>query len=134
MKKNLALVLLLSFLLPLCTQNASADDNAIVKVLKQTSGVVLGVGIGPVVGGARGLTKGWLSGTDKTADVLGDADGLVQRSVGAVTGGVVIAAAGAASGVLMGAYDGIQYGWDKPLSKENFSYAGKFTEYEPFKW
>lgn len=133
MKKNLLVVLLLaSLLFPLCTTSAHAEDWTI---LKQTTGVVLGVGLGPAVGGLRGLTKGWLWGTGATAEALGDKDGVAQQVVGFATGGVIGAAAGGVSGVLMGAYDGLRYGWDKPWSHENFSCAGKdFTDYDPFKW
>jgi len=130
MKKKLFVVLLaVSFLLPIGITQAQAAGG---DILKQTTGVVLGVGVGPVIGGARGFTKGWLWGKDATAEALGDKDGVAQQALGFATGGVVGAAAG---GVLMGAYDGIKYGWDKPWSKENFSWAGDgFTDYEPFKW
>src|SRR3989338_565193 len=133
MKKKLFVVLLaVSFLLPIGITQAQAAGG---DILKQTTGVVLGVGVGPVIGGARGFTKGWLWGKDATAEALGDKDGVAQQALGFATGGVVGAAACGVSGVLMGAYDGIKYGWDKPWSKENFSWAGYgFTDYEPFKW
>lgn len=133
MKKNLLIVLLMvSILLPISTTTAKAEGS---EFLKQTTGVVLGVGVGPVVGGLRGLFSGWLWGKDATAEALGDKDGAAQQVIGFATGGVVGAAAGGVSGILMGAYDGVKYGWDKPWSKENFSWAGKnFTDYDPFKW
>lgn len=133
MKKNLLVVLLMvSILLPISTTQAKAEGD---EFLKQTTGVVLGVGIGPAIGCLRGFVKGWLWGKDATAEALGDKDGAVHQLVGFATGGVVGAAAGGVSGVLMGAYDGLKYGWDKPWSKENFSWAGKdFTDYDPFKW
>ena len=132
MKQNLFLFLLVvSFLFPMITIQAKADGE---HVLKQTTGVVLGVGIGPVVGAMRGFVKGWLWGTDATAEALGNKDGTPHKIIGFATGGVLGAAAGGVSGVLMGAYDGIKYGWDKPWSAENFSWAGKYTDYDPFKW
>ena len=133
MKKNLFLFLLVvSFVFPFSTTTASANAE---NIAKQTTGVVLGVGLGPVVGALRGFTKGWLWGKDATAEALGNKDGLPHQAVGFATGGVVGAAAGGVSGLLMGAYDGIKYGWDKPWSKENFSWAGNgFTDYDPFKW
>ena len=133
MKKNLFLLLLVvSFLFPLSTTTAKADGG---EFLKQTTGVVLGVGVGPAIGGLRGLLKGWLWGKDKTAEALGDKDGAIHQTIGFATGGVLGAAAGGVSGVLMGAYDGVKYGWDKPWSAENFSWAGSgFTDYDPFKW
>ena len=133
MKKNLFLLLLVvSFLLPLSATSAKAAGE---EIAKQTTGVVLGLGLGPVVGGVRGLLSGWLWGKDKTAEALGNKDGVPHQVIGFATGGVVGAAAGGVSGVLMGAYDGIKYGWDKPWTKENFSWAGdKFTDYDPFKW
>ncbi len=133
MKKNLLIVLLMvSILLPISTTTAKAEGS---EFLKQTTGVVLGVGVGPAIGCVRGLLSGWLWGKDATAKALGDKDGAAQQVIGFATGGVVGAAAGGVSGVLMGAYDGIKYGWDKPWSKENFSWAGKnFTDYDPFKW
>lgn len=132
-KKLLVLVLIVSFLFPICTTTAKADDMN--QFFKQTTGVVLGLGIGPAIGGLRGLLSGWLWGKDATAEALGDKDGAVHQLIGFATGGVVGAGAGAASGVLMGAYDGLRYGWDKPWSPENFSWAGSdFADYDPFKW
>ena len=133
MKKNLVLVaLIVGCLFPMCATKANADGG---EFLKQTTGVVLGVGVGPVLGGARGFTKGWMRGKDETAEALGNKDGAVQQVIGFATGGVLGAAAGGVSGVLMGAYDGVRYGWDKPWTKENFSWAGSdFTDYDPFKW
>ncbi len=133
MKKNLLLVaLIVSCLLPMSVTTAKADGG---EILKQTTGVVLGVGIGPAVGCLRGFVKGWLWGKDETAEALGNKDGALHQVIGFATGGVVGAAAGGVSGVLMGAYDGVKYGWDKPWSPENFSWAGsKLTDYDPFKW
>lgn len=133
MKKNLLMLLLaVSILFQVSTTKAQAEDW---QILKQTSGVVLGLGIGPAIGGLRGLMKGWLWGKDETAEALGDKDGVPHQVIGFATGGVVGAAAGGVSGVLMGAYDGLKYGWDKPWSPENFSWAGSnFTDYDPFKW
>lgn len=134
MRKNLMIaILLVSILMPIATTEARALG--IMETLKKTSGVILGVGVGPVVGGARGFTKGWLWGTNATAEALGNTDGLPQKMVGFATGGVLGAGAGGVAGVLMGAYDGIQYGWDSPWSKENFSWGGiSFTDYDPFTW
>ena len=138
MKKNLFLVVLVvNLMFQVCITRAQANDSMgdVEDILKKTTGVVLGVGVGPVLGGLRGLTKGWLWGKDETAEALGNKDGAVHQLVGFATGGVVGAAAGGVSGVLMGAYDGIKYGWDKPWSKESVSYAGSgLTDYDPFKW
>ena len=134
MKKNLFLVLLVMSCM-FQTTAASAKTSDMEDIFKQTTGVVLGLGIGPAIGGLRGFLKGWLWGKDATAEALGDKNGAVHQLVGFATGGVVGAAAGGVSGVLMGAYDGIKYGWDKPWSPENFSWAGSnFTDYDPFKW
>ena len=137
MKKSMFLVLLLVVtIFSLSTTKAKAHgDMGVEDFFKHTTGIVLGVGVGPAIGGLRGLTKGWLWGKDATAEALGDKDGVPHQVIGFATGGVVGAAAGGVSGVLMGAYDGLKYGWDKPWSKENFSWAGKdFTDYDPFKW
>ena len=132
MKKNLfSLLLVVSFLFPMTSIQAKADGG---NVLKQTTGVVSGVALGPVVGLSRGFVKGWMWGTDATAEALGNKDGAAQKTVGFLTGGVLGAVAGGVSGIVMGAYDGIKYGWDKPWSAENYSWAGKFTDYDPFKW
>lgn len=131
-KKLLSIVLILSFLFPMCVTRANANGE---QLLKQTTGVVLGVGIGPAIGGLRGLLSGWLWGKDATAEALGNKDGAAHQLIGFATGGVVGAAAGGVSGVLMGAYDGLKYGWDDPWSPANFSWAGdNFTDYDPFKW
>ena len=131
-KKLLSLVLASSFLLPLSTMSAKATTESIVK---QTTGIATGVTAGPVIGGTRGFVKGWIWGTDATAEALGDKDGVPHKIIGFFTGGVVGAVAGGISGIGMGAYDGLKYGYDKPLSSENYSAAGKsFTDYDPFKW
>ena len=132
-KKLLSMLLVASFMLSICTTTAQAKGD-MENIFKQTTGVILGVGIGPAIGGLRGFVKGWLWGKDATAEALGDKDGVPHQAIGFATGGVVGAAAGGVSGVLMGAYDGLKYGWDKPWSKENFSWAGEFTDYDPFKW
>ena len=131
MKKQFLLLLVVSFLFPMTTIQAKADG---ANVLKQTTGVVSGVVVGPVAGLTRGFVKGWIWGTDATAEALGNKDGLPHKTIGFVTGGVVGAVAGGVSGIVMGAYDGIKYGWDKPWTAENYSWAGKFTDYDPFKW
>ena len=134
-KKLLSILLVVGFLFQISTTGASAKGVDAVKFVKQTTGVVLGVGIGPAVGAVRGLLSGLLWGKDATAEALGDKSGAAQQAIGYVTGGVIGAAAGGVSGVLMGAYDGLKYGWDKPLSKSSFSSTGKgITDYEPFKW
>ncbi len=131
-KKLLSLALASSLLLGPSVIQAKADGESIAK---QSTGIVSGVVVGPVVGGSRGLAKGWLWGTDATAEALGDKDGVPHRIIGFLTGGVIGAVAGAVSGIGMGAYDGIKYGYDKPWSPENYSWAGSnFTDYDPFKW
>ena len=107
MKKNLLMLLLaVSILFQVSTTKAQAEDW---QILKQTTGVVLGLGLGPDIGGLRGMMKGWLWGKDETAEALGDKDGVPHQIIGFATGGVVGAAAGGVSGVLMGAYDGLKY-------------------------
>ena len=134
MRKNILISLMLvSMLMPICISAAKAFDA--LHLMKQTSGVVLGVPGGAVIGAARGLVKGWWWGTDSTAEALGNKDGIPHRIVGGISGGLLGGAAGGVAGIAMGAYDGVQYGIDNPWSKENFSWAGeKFTDYEPFTW
>lgn len=133
MRKNVLISLMLvSVLIPMSINAAKAFDA--LHFMKQTTGVVLGVPGGMVVGAARGLTKGWIWGTETTAETLGDAKGIPQRAFGAISGGVLAGVAGGFTGIAMGAYDGVQYGIDDPLSAKNFSYDGNFLDYEPFTW
>lgn len=132
-KRVLSILLVVSFLVPLCATQAKAGDAG--DFVKQTTGIVLGVGVGPAIGGLRGLLKGWILGKDATAEALGNKDGTIHQLVGFSTGGVVGAAAGGVSGVLMGAYDGLKYGFDDPWSPENFSWGGSgLLDYDPFAW
>lgn len=132
MKKNILILFTLIAFMPFFSMSAKADFN---DSLKSGTGVIAGVGIGPVVGCVRGLSSGWLKGTKATAKALGNESGLPHNTVGFISGGVVGGAGGAVSGILMGAYDGIKYGIDDPWSPENFSAGGvDLLDYEPFDW
>ena len=130
MNKKIFVFLLLTSILFLPVLGVSARTKGVPKFVKQTTGIISGVTVGPMIGGFRGWLKGFRMGTLYIAEILGNRNGSLERTIGFGTGGFVGAIGGGYSGFLMGAYNGIIYGIDKPLSKENYSLTGKsITDY-----
>jgi len=102
-----------------------ADDDTF-KNICQFPVKVLGSGAGTVVGMPEGAvkdgTKGAKMATKWVAGKLGNEDGKYQQWFGAILGGPFGIAGGATYGVFDGGWHGMRTGYDKPFSKEAFTF------------
>jgi hypothetical protein len=102
-----------------------ADDDTFKKVA-QFPVKLLGSGVATAVGMPEGAVKDGVKGskmsTKWVAKKLGDEDGTFQTWTGAVLGGPVGIAGGAAYGIFDGAVHGAKTGWEKPFSKDSFTF------------
>lgn len=89
-----------------------------VKVLGSAAGAVVGVPEGAVKDGVKGakMSTKWVAGK------LGDEDGTYQTWFGALLGGPFGIAGGAAYGMFDGGWHGMKTGYEKPFSKESFTF------------
>jgi len=87
---------------------------------------LLGSAVGAAVGMPEGAVKDGVKGskmsTKWVAKKLGDEDGQFQTWTGALLGGPVGIAGGAAYGVFDGGVHGAKTGYEKPFSKESFTF------------
>jgi len=87
---------------------------------------VLGSGVGTVVGVPLGAvkdgTKGAIMSTKWVAGKLGNEDGMYQQWTGALVGGPFGVVGGAAYGCFDGGWHGMKTGFEKPFSKEAFTF------------
>ena len=81
-------------------------------------GTVIGVPLGAVKDGVKGSMKStkWVAGK------LGNEDGNVQVFFGSILGGPVGAVGAGAYGVFDGGWHGMKTGFEKPFSKESFTF------------
>lgn len=79
---------------------------------------VLGVPLGAVRDGVRGSIKS----TQWVAEKLGDESGNVQIFFGSILGGPFGAVGGGTYGVFDGSWHGMKTGYEKPFSKESFTF------------
>lgn len=88
------------------------------KVAGSGVSTVLGVPLGAVKDGVKGSMKStkWVAGK------LGNEDGNVQVFFGSILGGPVGAVGGGAYGVFDGGWHGMKTGFEKPFSKESFTF------------
>lgn len=89
-----------------------------VKVLGSAVSTVIGVPEGAVKDGVKGaqMSTKWVAGK------LGDEDGKGQTFFGAVLGGPVGLVGGAAYGCFDGGWHGMKTGFEKPFTKESFTF------------
>lgn len=133
MKKNHLKIYVLIFAF-LSTFSLQAQSRCL-EIIKQSTGVVFGNVLGPVIGSLRGFAGGLVSGTEVTAGALGNKDGKAERTFGFLSGGLIRGGFGIPVGLVKGSRDAFKYGLSAPLSKENFSLGGdKFWNYDPFEW
>lgn len=89
---------------------------------------VVGCGLGTVAGVPLGVTKGGVQGSIKTtkyvAKTMGNEDSMLRLAAGAVVGGPFGAAGGASYGCVKGVIHGAKSGYNKPFSKESFTFKG----------
>jgi hypothetical protein len=106
------------------TATASGDDtfqNIVffpVRVVGSMTGLVVGVPLGAVKDGVKGaqMSTKWVAGK------LGNEDGVYQQWAGAILGGPFGIAGGAAYGTFDGGYHGLVTGYEKPFSKDAFTF------------
>ncbi len=126
MRNKLASSLMLALALvgTMVVPSISADDTF--KSIVQFPVKVAGCGVGTVVGVPLGMVKdgvkGARMGTEWTAEKLGNKDGKVQNWFGAVLGGPFGLAGGAAYGSFDGGWHGMKTGYEKPFTKDSFTF------------
>ncbi len=89
-----------------------------VKVLGSATGAVIGCPEGAVKDG----TKGAKMATKWVAGKLGNESGQYQMWFGAILGGPFGIAGGATYGCFDGAWHGLKTGYDKPFTKDSFTF------------
>lgn len=89
-----------------------------VKVLGSAASTVVGMPEGAVKDGV----KGWQMATKWVAGKLGDEDGKGQTFFGWILGGPVGLVGGGAYGVFDGGWHGMKTGFEKPFTKESFTF------------
>ena len=106
------------------TSATSSDDtfqNIVffpVRVVGSTVGLLVGIPEGAVKDG----TKGAIMSTKWVAGKLGNEDGVYQQWAGAILGGPFGVLGGSAYGTFDGGWHGIVTGYEKPFSKEAFTF------------
>ena len=125
LKKLASSFILASALVGAMVAPSYADDDTFktvclfpVKVLGSGVGTVVGVPLGAVKDG----TKGAMMSTKWVAGKLGNEDGQYQQWTGALVGGPFGVVGGAAYGCFDGAWHGMKTGFEKPFSKEAFTF------------
>ena len=87
---------------------------------------VAGLGVGSVVGVPLGAVKDGVRGAEKStkwvAGKLGNEDGVYQQWFGAILGGPFGLVGGSAYGCFDGLWHGMKTGYEKPFSKDAFTF------------
>jgi hypothetical protein len=87
---------------------------------------VVGAGVGTAVGVPLGMLKDGVKGgqmaTKWVATKLGDEDGQFQTAMGLLVGAPFGIAGGAAYGTFDGGWHGLKTGYEKPFSKDAFTF------------
>jgi len=89
-----------------------------VRVVGSSVGFLVGMPLGAVKDGVKGAQMGtkWVAGK------LGNEDGTYQTVAGAILGGPVGVLGGGAYGTFDGGWHGIVTGYEKPFSKDAFTF------------
>ncbi len=126
MQKKLAYSLILAVALVGTVVAPSYADDDTFKSVVQFPLRLLGSAAGTVVGAPEGAVKDGVKGakmsTKWVAGKLGDEDGQFQTWTGALLGGPVGIVGGAAYGMFDGGLHGAKTGYEKPFSKESFTF------------
>lgn len=135
MKKHLCIfVILLIFItsnIPVCALGIEKEKTK--RVFKQTTGVMTGVIVNPLIGFIRGGISGWRQGTKQTAKAFGNEDVITYKAIGALTYGLIKGSAGAIVGMFRGEENAFKFGISSPWTKDNFNLGGSsFLDYNPF--
>ncbi|MBI4533737.1 MAG: hypothetical protein HY711_07295 [Candidatus Melainabacteria bacterium] len=128
MRNKLAssLVLAMALIGSVVAAPSYADDDGMFKSIVQLPVRMLGSAAGGAIGMPEGAVKDGVKGcqmaTKWVAGKLGDEDGKYQTWAGMLFGGPVGLAGGGAYGVFDGGWHGMKTGWEKPFSKESFTF------------
>lgn len=124
-KKLASSFMLASVLVGSMVAPSFADDTTFAKIVffpVRVAGSGVGTAIGMPLGAVKDGTKGAIKSTKWVAGKLGNEDGGVHQFFGAVLGGPFGAAGGGAYGVFDGGWHGMKTGFEKPFSKESFTF------------
>lgn len=124
-KKLASSFLLASVFVGSMVSPASADETTFQKIVFLPVRMV-GSGVGTVVGVPLGVVKdgnrGAIKSTKWVAGKLGNEDGKYHQMFGAIVGGPFGAIGGGTYGIADGGWHGMKTGFDKPFSKDAFTF------------
>ncbi len=128
MRKKLLSSLSLSLALAgsMVVPTLAADDNDMFRSILNFPLKVAGSCVGTAVGIPEGMVKDGVKGAIKStrwaAGKLGNEDGLCTQMLGAVVAGPFGLVGGSGYGVVDGGVHGVKVGYEKPFSKDAFTY------------
>jgi len=126
MRKKLASSLVLATAIAGALVAPSRADDDMFKSVMSFPFKLAGSAVGTVVGVPEGIVKDGVKGAIKTtrwtAGKLGDENGAYQQSFGGVVAGPFGFVGGGTYGIFDGALHGLKVGYDKPFSKEAFTF------------
>lgn len=126
MRKNLLSSLVLaSAIAGFCSLPSIADDDMFRSVVNfpwKVAGCIVGTTVGVPEGMVKDGVKGAMKSTKWAAGALGDEKGCWQQSLGGLVVGPFGLVGGGTYGVFDGAVHGLKVGFDKPFSKEAFTF------------
>lgn len=104
----------------------AGDDESTFQSIVNIPVRVVGAGVGGTVGVPLGAVKdgvkGWMKASKAVAGGLGNEDGSFQQIVGCSVGGPFGAVGGSAFGCFDGLVHGVKTGYEKPFTKEAFTF------------
>jgi hypothetical protein len=125
-KKLASSLMLASVLVGSLVAPSYADDETTFQKIVFLPVRLVGSGTGTVLGVPLGVAKDGIKGYRKSskwvANKLGNEDGDGQNIVGMIVGGPFGALGGSIYGVPDGAWHGMKSGFDKPFSKDSFTF------------
>jgi hypothetical protein len=124
-KKLMSSLVLASAIAGISSLPSHADDDMFKSVMNfpwKVAGSVVGTAVGVPEGMLKDSVKGAMKSTQWAAGKLGDEKGACEQSIAGVVVGPFGFVGGGAYGVFDGALHGMKVGYDKPFSKEAFTF------------
>jgi hypothetical protein len=124
-KKIVSSLVLASAICGMTSLPSNADDDMFKTVTCfpwKVAGSVVGTAVGVPEGMVKDSVQGAMKSTKWAAGKLGDEKGAYQQSVGGMFAGPFGFVGGGVWGVFDGAVHGMKVGYDKPFSKEAFTF------------
>ncbi len=126
MRKKIASSLMIAMAIAgTCVAPSYADDDtfkSIVLIPWKVAGSMVSTVIGVPEGATKDGTRGAIMATKWVAGKLGDEDGMYQQWAGGIVAGPFGALGGATYGCFDGAWHGCKTGYEKPFSKDSFTF------------